>query len=254
MFTMSTIKCRRAPDGDRSWRMARAKRISKPLRPHRNRRPPARSDELYHHGNLREALMAGALELVRERGAAHLSLREVARRAGVSHAAPYRHFADKNSLLGAIALEGFRLLTLALEESRVGREPLDAFRESGIAYVRFALAHPAHLAVMFGSVIEDPQQCEGLLEEGAGAFDVLVRIIEAAQTAGRLRSGDSRTLALAAWSMVHGLAMLTGPQNAVRPEAAEEIARAMTGLLFEGMQAQETRAHGMQDQEVQAER
>ncbi len=209
------------------------------------RRPKAKAREVdsatgYHHGNLREALLQGALELIGLRGAAQLSLREVARRIGVSHAAPYRHFADKNALLGVIALQGFSLLKQALEESRIDRGPREAFEESGRAYVRFALAHPAHLAVMFGGGALDPAACDGLPERGEDAFGVLVAIIETAQEAGVVRPGDSRTLALAAWSLVHGLALLVREGGAVPPAGADQTTRALTQILFEGMRAQDS--------------
>ena len=141
---------------------------------------------------------------------------------------------DKNALLGAIAVDGFRLLTQALRAARAG-PPKDHFRESGWAYVRFALAHPAHVAVMFGNVIDAPADCTGLPEKGATAFDVLVEIIEEGQQAGRLRSGDSRTLALAAWSLVHGLASLVSESGPIPPADAEPMTRALTEILFNGM-------------------
>src|SRR4051812_6811216 len=109
----------------------------------------------YHHGDLRRALVDAALEMVAEHGPAALSLREVARRAGVSHAAPTHHFRNKAGLLTAIAADGYRLLARALEEAgakagreeRAGKESTP-FREQGVAYVVFATEHPAHFAVM----------------------------------------------------------------------------------------------------------
>src|SRR5262245_39666864 len=105
----------------------------------------------YHHGNLRQALTQAALELVREQGAAALSLREVARRAGVSHAAPAHHFGDKAGLLTALATEGFIRFTEAQRAgaARGGDDPMRRFGWLGWAYVMFAAEHAAYFEVMF---------------------------------------------------------------------------------------------------------
>ena len=106
----------------------------------------------YHHGDLRRVLLDAAVAAIAERGAAALSLRDLARRAGVSHAAPTHHFRDKAGLLTAVAAEGFALLGTALAEA-------DDFAATGVAYVRFATTHPGHFAVMFRPVLyhrDDP--------------------------------------------------------------------------------------------------
>ena len=104
----------------------------------------------YHHGDLRAAVLQAAGEILETEGLSGLSLREAARRAGVSHNAPYRHFADRESLLAALAAEGFGLLAAAQREAaaKIG------LRGMGEAYVRFALAHPERFQLMFGGVIE----------------------------------------------------------------------------------------------------
>src|SRR3954468_1172678 len=99
----------------------------------------------YHHGNLRRVLMDCAIAAVAERGATTLSLRDVARRAGVSHAAPAHHFGDKRGLLTAIAVEGFELQAAALRDAHGD----GAFLDAGLAYIEFAVDHPAHFAVMY---------------------------------------------------------------------------------------------------------
>src|ERR1700686_452365 len=104
----------------------------------------------YHHGNLREALLQGAVRVIAESGPAAFTLREVARRTGVSHNAPYRHFRDKDALLAAVATEGFRKLTQAMRAA--GAQPanaLDKLKQSGLAYVHFAVRNPEHFTVMF---------------------------------------------------------------------------------------------------------
>ncbi len=170
---------------------------------------------LYHHGDLRAALIRAGLAILAEEGVQALTLRAAARRVGVSHNAPYRHFADKEALLAAIAEEGFVELADRVEEARAqaGGSPRAQLEESGWAYVQFALAHPDHLRVMFGVPITGRQGYPGLLAAGARAFSVLVEIIESGQRAGAFIEGDPRQLAFAAWAMVHGLALLLANQQ-----------------------------------------
>lgn len=148
----------------------------------------------YHHGDLRSALLQAAAELLEEQGLASLRLREAARRAGVSHNAPYRHFPDRSALLAALAAEGFRMLGEALEGK--------AGRGRGEAYVRFALAHPNRFRLMFGGQIEMGKHAE-LQEAATRTYDGLV--------AGFRAQGDianPERAAAAAWALTHGLAHL----------------------------------------------
>src|SRR5215831_8690612 len=109
-----------------------------------------RKRKTYHHGNLREVLVDAAIQFIAEVGPAGFTLREVARRAGVSHNAPYRHFADRKKLLAAVAAQGFRELTGAMRDATQGQaEPLDRLKVAGLAYIEFALRRPEHFAVMF---------------------------------------------------------------------------------------------------------
>jgi AcrR family transcriptional regulator len=164
----------------------------------------------YHHGDLRAALIQAGLAILAEEGAQALTLRAAARRAGVSHSAPYRHFADKEALLAAIAEEGFAQLADRLEQARgnAGQSPRAQLEDAGWAYVHFAVTHPDHLRVMFGSHIADPEGYPGMWAAGARAFAVLVEIIRTGQHAAALGAGDPQQLAFAAWAMVHGLALL----------------------------------------------
>src|SRR5215472_6862067 len=107
------------------------------------------SRDTYHHGDLKTVILAKAATLVAERGADGISLRELAREAGVSHAAPAHHFTDRRGLFTALAAEGFQLLTAALTDAR-GR-----FADAALAYVRFALEHPGHYRVMFDRALLD---------------------------------------------------------------------------------------------------
>ena len=171
--------------------------------------PPAERDT-YHHGNLRESLITGALELIAERGPERLSLRELARRAGVSTAAPYRHFSSKEAVLAAVAEDGFRKLSTEIRESMdaAGDDPLARLRESGVAYVRFAGRNPAHYRAMLSADLVDRREHPELRVAAVESMSLLLDAVRACQAAGQLAAGDPTELALAAWSVVHGLASL----------------------------------------------
>ncbi len=167
----------------------------------------------YHHGNLKAALLRAAVELIAEVGPAAFTLREVARRAGISHNAPYRHFREKDELLAAVATEGFERLADALGKprkatrARKANPALRRFQASGLAYVRFALRSPEHLLVMFDWPLA-PDRYPELSAASKRAFSVLVELVEAAQIEGSLPAGDAVALACVAWSLVHGVAKL----------------------------------------------
>ena len=162
----------------------------------------------YHHGNLREALLESAIGLIAEVGPAGFTLRELARRAGVSHNAPYRHFRDRDALMAAVATQGFRELThtmLRAADAKSGA--LDRLRRAGLAYIAFALRRPEHFAVMFDApmaVKTHPDSAEAAEE----AFGTLVNFVKKCQDEGRLTPGHPHQFALLAWSMVHGIAKL----------------------------------------------
>jgi AcrR family transcriptional regulator len=162
----------------------------------------------YHHGNLRETLLKASIALIAEVGPAGFTLREVARRAGVSHNAPYRHFQDKDDLMAAVATEGFRELTQAMLDA-VERQPeaLERLKLSGLAYVAFALRRPEHFAVMFDAPVSKREHPESAAA-AEQAFGTLVSFVKRCQDEGRLPSGDPLKHALLAWSLVHGIAKL----------------------------------------------
>ncbi|MGA2984784.1 MAG: TetR/AcrR family transcriptional regulator [Terriglobia bacterium] len=167
-----------------------------------------RTPRSYHHGNLKQALLKASLDLIRKSGAGAFTLREVARRAGVSHNAPYRHFRDKEELLAVLAAEGFDRLTAAMNKAaEPASSALERFRSCGRGYVEFALRYPQHFAVMFevSCQIELYPQTQAA---GERAFGTLVAYVEECQAAGVLPPGDARPFALLAWSMVHGVAKL----------------------------------------------
>jgi AcrR family transcriptional regulator len=199
----------------------------------------------YHHGDLHRALIEVALRLIAEEGASGFTLREVARRAGVSHAAPYRHFADKMALLAAVAEEGFRALRQRMLEVgiRMPVEPPAHFRALGVEYVRFAVEHPAHFRVMFGPDIIDPTIYPTLHEVSHGTFTLLIEAIAAGQQAQAIRPGESWALALAAWAQVHGLATLLVDHCVAVTDPAQVVALAeqATDMLYEGLRSEGTR-------------
>jgi AcrR family transcriptional regulator len=162
----------------------------------------------YHHGNLREALLQGAVHAIAQLGPAAFTLREVARRAGVSHNAPYRHFRDKDALLAAVAAQGFRELTRAMREAGERQsKALDKLKQSGLAYVAFAIRRPEHFNVMFDAPVrgsKDPEYVQASQE----AFHTLVTYIKNGQDAGQLPAGNTLERTLYAWSLVHGIAKL----------------------------------------------
>lgn len=184
--------------------------------------------------------------MVAEKDVSSLSLREVARRVGVSHAAPYRHFADKDVLLAAVAEEGFKELTSALNTAieQAPPDPLRRLEASGVAYVGYAIAHPSHYRVMFGSYrgeqmkANDPNSNEyPSSAAGEQTLMVLVKIIIEGQSAGMVRPGAPKELAWVAWSLVHGLAMLLidGQLPLSNPLEVTSLANFMTQTLTQGL-------------------
>ena len=155
----------------------------------------------YHHGDLRRALLDAAASAIEESGVAALSLRDLARRAGVSHAAPAHHFGDKAGLLAALAAEGYEMQADALEAE-------DSFLEIGVAYVRFAVQHRAHFEVMYAPELylyhaDDPALAAARDRSGAVLYRSVEELPDAAADPGAVREA-----ALAAWSIAHGFATL----------------------------------------------
>jgi AcrR family transcriptional regulator len=172
-----------------------------------------RRSKPYHHGNLREALLRAAIELVAEVGPAAFTLREVARRAGVSHNAPYRHFPDRDDLLSAVAAQGFRELNEAmLAAAKKQPSAVGQLKHAGLAYVEFALRRPEHFTVMFDAPISKRKTPDSA-QASEQAFGTLMTLVENCQDDERLPSGDPGRLSLLAWSMVHGIAKLATAQR-----------------------------------------
>ncbi len=203
----------------------------------RDRRP-------YHHGNLRVALLEAASRLVAELGPAGFTLREVARRAGVSHNAPYRHFRDKGELMAALAEQGFRELTQAmLDAAESQTASLDRLEHSGLAYVAFALRRPEHFTVMFDVPFPNDRYSE-CAEAGRAAFGTLVRFIEECRRDGFFADEDPLQRALAAWSLVHGIAKLAVAERL--PFASEDEILRFAALAIERSNSQGSLAPAME--------
>jgi AcrR family transcriptional regulator len=207
------------------------------------RRPSRRRDAATGTGRLGDDLLSAAAALIAERGPQGFSLREVARRARVSEAAPYWHFSSKEALLAAVAEQGFVGLAEAMAGVHVRvKDPRRQLQELGVAYVRFALAHPSHLRIMFGPEIRDKAAHPSLQAASERAFGLLVAAIVEAQRAGRVRAGDPKDLAVAAWALVHGLsALIIDGQLKERVRTArdaETLAARVTSLLRTGLASQ----------------
>ena len=182
--------------------------------------------------------MEQALRTIQVRGVGALTLRAAGKSLGVSRTALYRHFADKSALLSAVATEGFRTLRkqlLAAWGSGRNRECLDAM---GLAYVRFAVAHPSHYRVMFGGFVNGEPEDKDLAAEASGAFQALVDAIVALQQSGSIRADEPLPLALFIWSEVHGVAMLAIDGRLSRRHAdVEDVARFALSRLWTGIAA-----------------
>ena len=173
-------------------------------------RPRRKRAGQYHHGDLRRALIDQALRTIDKQGVEGLTLRAVGEALGVSRTALYRHFSDKQSLIAAVAREGFRALRTDLREAweRDGRGQA-GFQAMGEAYLAFAVANPSHYRVMFGRFLESCVRDPELVQEAEGAFQALVDALVAQQREGLARRDDPVMLARFVWSVVHGVAMLT---------------------------------------------
>ena len=222
--------------------MAPRKRAAAPPSP----KPAGR----YHHGDLRRALLDGALLLVEEQGVAALSLREVARRLGVSHAAPGHHFPDRLALLVAMAAEGYERLASDMESAGEGRpHGPERLRAVGEAYLRFALDHPSHLEVMFGPEVGGmkvrPPELRAPSERARRVLDSTVEALAGLppRSPGVPRDPFIEVHTFAAWALLHGAARLwiDGPLRASMERLGagrarfEELARAAIAIGTESV-------------------
>ncbi|MEU2286007.1 TetR/AcrR family transcriptional regulator [Streptomyces sp. NPDC013178] len=198
------------------------------------------SDRPYHHGDLRRAILAAALDVIAADGPSGLSLRDLARRAGVSHAAPAHHFRDRTGLLTAIAAEGHGLLAATLAEAT-------DLRDAGAHYVRFARAHPAHFQVMFSPELLRADDLELTTARGLSTAALTNAIATGATPGDAGASGggdagasgggdtDARPTRIAVWSLAHGFATLLLSHNLdglLGDDDPEEVFRRLPMGLF----------------------
>jgi len=164
----------------------------------------------YHHGDLKNALIAAGLDILSKEGVGALSLRSVAQKVGVSHAAPYAHFVDKQALIAAISTEGYERLYSAIRAAvdRHARDPAGQLVEGAWAYVSFALDDPDHFKVTMSGVVEKEQDYPAFVEVSKKSFALVVSIVEACQSNGVLPKGSPDLVAVGVWSLMHGLVSL----------------------------------------------
>lgn len=188
------------------------------------------STSTYHHGNLRAALVEAARALLRDMGPADLSLRAVARAAGVSAMAPYRHFADKEALLAGVAAQGFDEFAQALRAAAAsGPDPSAALKAQGVAYIRFACGEPTLFRLMFGPVIGGQDALHILRVAGAPAYQALQDAVCAVFPAAGERERDDYTLAC--WALAHGLACLIVDGNICAGATSQDIEAQSSRIL-----------------------
>lgn len=191
----------------------------------------------YHHGDLRQALIHAALRTIDRHGVEALTLRAVGATLGVSRTALYRHFADKDTLLAAVAAEGFRTLHGALSAAWEGEgRGLAGLRAQGQAYVVFGTTHPAHYRVMFGGYVAGATRGSELEDAGQAAFRALLDALVELQQQGLCRRDDPLMQARYVWGTVHGITMLLmagrmGPQ----PSQADALAAYTIDRLIAGL-------------------
>jgi AcrR family transcriptional regulator len=203
-------------------------------------RPRKKREETYHHGDLRRSLVQAALRSIERHGVSELSLRAVARSLNVSPRAPYRHFATKEDLLAAVAVEGYAMWASFLAARMGGTTaPLDRLRVAVEAYVLFAVEHPAAFRVMYAPYATVSENAPDLVRVRAEGHAGMLEAIREAQKAGALREGDPMQLALTLWSTMHGLAVLLiegqlGRYD--RPVEAAKMSKMVARMVFEGLE------------------
>ena len=208
----------------------------------RRRVPRAAAPKPYHHGDLRRVLIDAALQLVGEGGAEAVSVREAARRAGVSPGAPFRHFPSRDALMAAVAEEAqrrFRVeIEAALAEAPAG-DPLARFRCLGLAYLRWAMRNPTHFEVISSRRLFDHDRAVSIGSDNAELLELTERTLAEAFAAGQIRPMDLKQVQIAGRALVYGFARMNidghFPRWGVAGSEAEQTAEAILDLFIEGI-------------------
>lgn len=200
----------------------------------------------YHHGDLRAALLEAALEIITEHGPQKLTIREVARKACVSHTAPYRHFANKDDLIVAVVKQGFELMSQTMLDKKNAAEPdpISQFAASGTAYVDFALQHPAYYRVMYSGDLLTSTGQHTLQHTSAETFAELVSDVKTCQELGIIRPGNPALQALSLLCTIHGFVTMV-IDNRVSSLMGEdypvdEIRDVILAAIFQGLGVEPT--------------
>ncbi len=195
----------------------------------------------YHHGNLKEALVTTALDMVDLEGLQSITLRELTQRLGTSRSAIYRHFESKESLLQAVLFAGFELLNDAMTPILILKEKsvVERFKLMGKAYLEFAMAHPNIYRMLFGHELQEQREenCDKNNESQATGFHVLVGLLVEGQQNGLFKKEDPILQATVVWSMVHGIANLLIDGHLDIKENIEAIFDVVTQTLLQGLSA-----------------
>ena len=208
------------------------------------RRRASRTDvpKPYHHGDLRRVLIDAALQLVGEGGAEAVSVREAARRAGVSPGAPFRHFPSRDALMQAAAEEAQRRFRAEIEAALAGApadDPLARFRCLGLAYLRWAMRNPTHFEVISSRRLFDHDKSAAISGDNAGLIELTERTLAEAFSAGQLRSADLKQIQIAGRALVYGFARMNidghFPRWGVDGPEAERTAEAILDLFIAGI-------------------
>jgi AcrR family transcriptional regulator len=204
-----------------------------------SRRPPPKP---YHHGDLRRVLIDAALQLAEQGGSAAVSMREAARRAGVSPGAPFRHFESRDALMAAVAEEAQRLfraeIEMALSQVPVS-DPLSRFRSFGLAYLRWAMRNPAHFEIISSGRYFDHDGAARLSRDNAELIAMSERMLAEAFAAGALRTSELRPVLIAGRALVYGFARMNidghFPRWGVAEAEAERTGEAILDVFIEGI-------------------
>jgi AcrR family transcriptional regulator len=194
----------------------------------------------YHHGHLRQALLSAAEVALETRGVQHLSLRELSRELGVSHASPQRHFATKQDLIDALAIMGFeRLSSVVAQAAKAGNQDFNSrLTKAALAYVGFALKHPALFALMFEAK-RRPEMLPELRTAVVAAFSHIPKILQEGQEAGKIVAGDPDRLALTIGATLHGLVAVS-IEGKVKGAALKAVVPETIQHLLNGLSTNKT--------------